>query len=39
MHRKLSDVEQARLFSPGVFLLQAIWVALFIHAVVRGLGV
>jgi hypothetical protein len=38
MHRKLSDVEEARLFSPGAFLLMAFGVALFAHAAVRGLG-
>jgi hypothetical protein len=38
MHRKLSDAEEARLFSSGMLLLQAIWVALFIHAAIRGLG-
>jgi hypothetical protein len=29
--RKLSEAEAARLFSPGGYLLIAIWVALFLH--------
>jgi hypothetical protein len=37
LRHTLPDVEAARLFSPGTFLLLAIWLAFFIHATVRGL--
>jgi hypothetical protein len=36
VHRKLSSDDEQRLFSPRLFL--PVWVALFLHFGIRGLG-